>query len=154
MKKERPLYRSKAWHKEERSIVKRDEKNKQYSKEGSEAIFFIDVTPNEELANLCREVFKFQGTEVKVVEKVSGTVKNPFEKLGCCQQSWKVCETGGKVDCKVQDVAKEQMKMESFAKVLNTSERLQGKFLKGSMNISQLLTVMRLQRRSRSCKSM
>ena len=106
----KPLYRSKTWHKEERNIVKRDKKNNWYSKDGSEAVFFVDTTPNEELANLCREVFKSQGVKVKVVEKVSSTVKNsltksnPFKELGCRQESCKVCKTGDEVDCKARDV--------------------------------------------------
>ena len=47
---------------------------------------------------------------MKVVEKVSNTIKksltksNPFKEVGCHQISCKVCETGGKVDCKARDV--------------------------------------------------
>ena len=104
------LYRSKEWQNEERRNERSKKKNEWYCKNGSEAVFFVNATPNEELANSCKEVFKRQGIKVKVVEKVSNTIKksltksNPFRAPGCNHTSCKICEMKNKVDCKARDV--------------------------------------------------
>ena len=104
------LYRSKEWQKEERRKERSRKRNKWYCKDGSEAVFFVNATPNGELASSCKEVFKRQGIKVKVVEKVSNTIKksltksNPFQVPGCNHTSCKVCGMKNKVNCKTRDV--------------------------------------------------
>ena len=106
----RPLYRNKEWKKDERIKEKREKQRNWYRKDGSEAVFFVSATPNEELANMCQDVFKSQGVKVKVVEKITKTVKksltksNPFKEIGCDKPSCDVCKTDTKTNCKARDV--------------------------------------------------
>ena len=62
------MYRSKWWN-----VAGRREERKQkaqwYEKDGSEATFFVNATPNGELAEECKNIFKKAGIKVKVIEK-------------------------------------------------------------------------------------
>ena len=85
------------------------EKRRNWYKKRSnaEAVFFVDSTPNEELAKRCRDVFMSYGFNIKVVERNNRTVKdtlvksNPFKQNGC--QKCELCTTGSKVNCKTRD---------------------------------------------------
>jgi hypothetical protein len=106
-----PLYRSRGWNREERQKEK-EEKRKNWFRRGndSEAVMFVDATPNEELAKRCRDAFKAQGLKVKVVERTASTVKrtlvksNPFKKKGCQKPSCNLCKAGTQLNCKSREV--------------------------------------------------
>ena len=104
-----PLYRSKEWNYHERTKNKREKRKNWFRNDGSEAVFFLDATPNEELANMCKEVFKSQGLKVKVIERTGTTIKktlvksNPFKKNGCHQTTCKICSTGSEINCKTRE---------------------------------------------------
>ena len=99
-----PLYRNKTWNINERTKNKRDKRKHWFRKNGSEAVFFLDATPNEELANMCREAFKSQGLKIKVIERTGTTMKkslvksNPFKKNGCNKSTCKLCKTGNEIN--------------------------------------------------------
>ena len=61
-----PLYRSKEWNRNERVKEKERKKRTWFMKDGSEAVFFVDATPNSTLAEKCREEFQKAGLKVKV----------------------------------------------------------------------------------------
>ena len=86
-----PLYRSKEWNTDERHRNKAKKKSSWFKNgDGSEAVIFVDTTPNRKLATLCEDVFKSQGIKVKVVERTSNTIKrslvksNPFKNIFKC----------------------------------------------------------------------
>ena len=87
-----PLYRSKEWNRTERMKEKERKKRTWFKGDGSEAVFFVDATPESELAEKCRKEFRKSGLKVKVVERSGRSVKrtlvksNPFKKPGCNRQ--------------------------------------------------------------------
>ena len=105
-----PLYRSKNWQNKERKEAKKEKKKNWYAKDGSEAVFFVESTPDGILAESCRKEFKNAGFRVKVVERSGRTVKtaltksNPFKKNGCDEPTCEVCDIGADVHCKSRDV--------------------------------------------------
>ena len=105
-----PLYRSKDWNKKERNENKRLKKRNWFSNDGSETVFFVDITPNEELANMCRRTFKNAGLKVKVVEKTGVSIRktlvksDPFKTIGCGKTSCKICALGNGINCKTREV--------------------------------------------------
>ena len=76
----------------------------------AEALFFVDATPNEELAKRCRDAFSYRGFNINVIEKNSRTAKwtlvksNPFKTNNCQQASCELCCTDNKLNCKIRDV--------------------------------------------------
>ena len=84
-----PLYRSKDWNSKERKEVKKKKKEDWYTRDGSEAVFFVETTPDGVLADSCKKSLKKAGLKVKVVETTGQTIKtalsksNPFRKTGC-----------------------------------------------------------------------
>ena len=106
-----PLYRSRNWNRAER-VKNKAEKRSTWFRKGNnaEAVFFVDATPNEELAKRCRDAFSSSGFNIKVVEKNSRTVKrtlvksNPFKTNNCQRASCELCSTDNKLNCKTRDV--------------------------------------------------
>ena len=104
---EEPMYRGKWWNLEERTKQKKSKKN-WYKKDGSEAVFFVNATPNGSLANACANVFKNAGLRVKVVERTGRTIKrslvksNPFKQTKCNDPQCIVCQMG--VYCKDREL--------------------------------------------------
>ena len=106
-----PLYRSRNWNREER-IKEKERKRKNWFRQNndSEAVMFVDATPNEELAKRCRDTFKAHGLKVKVVERTARTIKrslvrsNPFKQKGCQRLSCNVCKLGTQLNCKSREV--------------------------------------------------
>ena len=106
---ETPMYRSKWWN-----VVGRREERKQkarwYEKDGSEATFFVNATPNGELAEECKNIFKKAGIKVKVIEKTGKTMKemlvksDPFREVKCNKANCEVCLLGDNVNCKARNV--------------------------------------------------
>ena len=107
---EQPFYRGKSWNFKERKEEKRVKRKTWYQNNGSEATFFVDATPNEELAETCRKAFKRGGLKVKVIEKTGRTIRNalvrsnPFKESNCHQDSCKVCSLDSNVHCKEREV--------------------------------------------------
>ena len=105
-----PLYRDKWWNKKERSKNKQLKRSSWYCNDGSEAVFFVDATPNEELAHACRKEFKNAGLKVKVIERTGVSItktlvkSDPFKENGCHQMSCKVCSLGSGINCKTREV--------------------------------------------------
>ena len=105
-----PLYRSKEWNRTERMKEKERKKRTWFKGDGSEAVFFVDATPESELAEKCRKEFRKSGLKVKVVERSGRSVKrtlvksNPFKKPGCNNTRCQICALGGEVDCKSREV--------------------------------------------------
>ena len=105
-----PLYRSKDWNRAERVKEKERKKRTWFKGNDSEAVFFVDATPESELADKCRKEFQRSGLKVKVVERSGRSVKrtlvksNPFKKLCCNNKKCQVCALGGEVDCKSREV--------------------------------------------------
>ena len=105
-----PLYRSKNWKRTERRLEKEQKKKDWFKDSGSEAVFFVDATPQSELAEKCQKEFDRAGLKIKVVERSGRSVKrtlvksNPFKKVGCGRAGCKVCALGGDVDCKAREI--------------------------------------------------
>ena len=105
-----PLYRNKEWNRNERVKEKERKKRTWFMKDGSEAVFFVDATPNSTLAEKCREEFRKAGLKVKVIEKSGRSVKknlvksNPFKSKGCHRAGCEVCALGDSIDCKAREV--------------------------------------------------
>ena len=105
-----PLYRSKDWHANERKEMKKTKKKEWYTRDGSEAVFFVETTPDGTLAEACKKAFKNAGLKVKVIERTGKTVKaaltksNPFKKNGCNDPTCEVCSLGTDLHCKTREV--------------------------------------------------
>ena len=105
-----PLYRSKNWHAKERRELKKAKKKEWYTRDGSEAVFFVEATPDGILAEACKKSFKKAGLKVKVVERSGRTIKaaltksNPFRRNGCIDPACEVCSLGTSVHCKTREV--------------------------------------------------
>ena len=104
-----PLYKGKWWNLTERTKEKKSKKNNWYKKDGSEAVFFVNATPNKSLANACSDEFKKAGLRVTVVERTGTTIKkmlvksNPFKATTCGDQKCYVCALGVNFSCKDRD---------------------------------------------------
>ena len=103
------MYRSKRWNAEGRREEKR-QKARWYEKDGSDATFFVCATPNSELAEECRGVFKKSGLKVKVIEKTGKIMKemlvksDPFKEIRCNKNNCEACLVGDNINCKARDV--------------------------------------------------
>ena len=64
-----PLYRSKNWNRKERRSQKEQKRTSWFRNDGSDAVFFVEATPNGELAEACQKEFKDAGLKVKVIER-------------------------------------------------------------------------------------
>ena len=65
----RPFYRSKVWNQSQRKVQKETKRTQWFRADGSDAVFFVEPTPNEELVKACRDEFKRPGLNIKVIEK-------------------------------------------------------------------------------------
>ena len=125
-KGKRPLYRSKMWRKNERAREKRGKKTSWYKKKLSEkegeevekdkqykSVLFVQPTRGSKLKKLYEEAVSKSKCEVKVVERAGVNVRNklqksyPFELEKCGCEDCFVCESGGKGNCKRDNVTYE-----------------------------------------------
>ena len=103
-----PMYRNKLWNKEQRNTEKRTKKNSWYGK-NTEAVMFIDATPNSKLAIKCQEILTDMNLKIKVVEKSGRSIKSllcksyPFDRIPC-QNNCKLCEINPDINCKLRGV--------------------------------------------------
>ena len=78
--------------------------------DGSDATFFVCATPNSELAEECRGIFKKSGLKVKVIEKTGKTMKemlvksDPFNEIRRNKNNCEACLVGDNINCKARDV--------------------------------------------------
>ena len=104
-----PFYRSKNWNKEERNIQKEQKRAGWFRNDGSDAVFFVEATPNGALAEACQKEFKDAGLKVKVVERSGSALKrsivrsNPFKQKSCERETCNMCETN-EINCKTREV--------------------------------------------------
>ena len=104
-----PMYKGRNWNLEERTKEKALKKSNWYKKGGSEAVFFVNATPNRSLADKCSDEFKKAGLRVTVVERTGTTVKkmlvksNPFKEESCKDSKCYVCALGVGFNCKDRD---------------------------------------------------
>ena len=84
-----------------------------YKKGGYDTVFFVDATPDQELANKCREIFKKSELKIKVIERSGQSVKqalsrsDPFKPKNCSNALCAVCileENSENVNCKNREV--------------------------------------------------
>jgi len=105
-----PMYRNKDWERNERRSTKNLKRANWFRKDGSEAVLFVEATPDGELAESCRREFKHAGLKVKVIERSGLTIKkslvksNPFKKSECHTKSCRICKGGDNVICKTREV--------------------------------------------------
>ena len=106
----RPMYRSKTWNEEDRKKEKIAKRTNWYKKGGYETVFFVDATPDQELAKKCEEIFKKSELKIKVIERSGQSVKqalsrsDPFKSKNCKNDSCEVCLTEENVNCKIREV--------------------------------------------------
>ena len=105
-----PLYRNKNWKRAERRIQKERKRTAWFRSDGcSDAVFFVEATPDGKLAEDCQRTFKEAGLNVKVVEKSGSAMKrlivksNPFKKKSCERNTCYVCDNY-EVNCKKREV--------------------------------------------------
>ena len=113
-KGEKPIYRDRQWKRKERKQEKREKKRTWHKKDGSETVVFIPATPNSELKKQYEKVIKDSKVNMKVIEKRGHTLQNmlqksrPTLKRKCKEEDeCLVCESGGKGDCKKENVTYE-----------------------------------------------
>ena len=99
-----PLYRSKNWHAKERRELNKAKKKEWYTRDGSEAVFFVEATPDGILADACKKSFKKAGLNVKVDERSGRSKSNPFRRNGCSDPTCEVCSLVTSVHCKTREV--------------------------------------------------
>ena len=64
-----PMYRGRNWNLEERMRQKTAKKRNWYKNGGSEAVFFVNATPNRSLAKACSDEFKKAGLQVRLLKE-------------------------------------------------------------------------------------
>ena len=100
---------AKDWNRAERVKEKERKKRTLFKGNESEAVFFVDATPESDLADKCRKEFQRSSLKVKVVERSGRSVKrtlvksNSFKKLGCNTPKCPVCALGGEIHCKSRE---------------------------------------------------
>ena len=98
-------------HSNNRNRVRREprrmtDKRKWYNEEKYDGVMFVDVTPNGELKKRVEKVCKRNGARIKVVEKISSTVKrelqrsNPFGHEHCKRIDCVTCNLGLQINCR------------------------------------------------------
>ena len=85
---------------------RRTDRRKWYNEEKYDGVMFVDVTPNGELKRRVEKACKRNGAKIKVVEKISSTVKkelqrsNPFGQEHCKRNDCITCNLGLAINCR------------------------------------------------------
>ena len=118
-KGERPLYRTKLWKKKERAKGKRMKKSNWYKKKESKkrnkndvykSLIFVQPTKGSVLKKKYEEVIGKSKCEVRVVERAGRNISQklqksyPFNKDKCNSQECFVCVSGGKGNCRKENI--------------------------------------------------
>ena len=96
----RPINRPKEWRRVEREKEKLEKKQSWYKSGGFDSVLFVPATPESKLKNMYQREVAKSGFRVKVVEKVSTSLKsrlqksNPFKPRRCERRDCFVCTTG------------------------------------------------------------
>ena len=75
-----PLYRNKELNRTEILREKERKKKTWFKGDGSKAVFFVDATPKNKLAEECRKEFKKSGMKGKIVERSGRSIKRTLVK--------------------------------------------------------------------------
>ena len=115
----RPRYRGREWCKEAREIDRR-EKQTTWFKGGNKnenekykSVIFVQPTPNSTLKKRYEEEIKKTKCKIKVVETAGKSVKEvlqkgyPFERIRCRGDECFMCESGGKGNCRKENITYE-----------------------------------------------
>ena len=114
----RPRYRGKNWQKTERAINKREKKknwfkNGRVEEEAYKSVLFVQPTPGSKLRKAYEEEIKQSKCKIKVVERAGNKIKDklqhsyPFEKQTSGKLDCFICATGGKGNCRRENVTYE-----------------------------------------------
>ena len=107
---ERPLYRKKAWRRNERRNEKHNRKRNWFRRGGYESIIFVPCTPKAELMKRLRDDIQKTNIKIKLIESSGTNLKDilrtsdPRKEKRCHREDCPVCNTGGKGDCQALDV--------------------------------------------------
>ena len=102
------MYRSRKEQYDERRKIKDAKKTGWYDRKKYDGVLFVDVTEDNELKREVQRLCKKNKMNVKVVEKMRGTVKselqrsNPFRKRRCGRKDCVVCDISDGVDCRTR----------------------------------------------------
>ena len=106
-----PMYRSKFWEANKRTIAKKHKRNTWYENSGEyETTFFVDATPDSELALKCTKIMKTAGLPIRIIEKAGTSIKqalvksNPFPQDKCNSDECAVCQIDPTINCKKREV--------------------------------------------------
>ena len=103
-----PLYQPKHWERKRRNKEKREKKKNWFGKD-FDAVYFVQPTPNGQLARQCRKVLRQAKLQVKVVERSGTTIKrilsksDPLSTRSCDAEHCNVCDNSESQICKVRD---------------------------------------------------
>ena len=82
-----------------------------FSQKGKyKSVFFVDATPNSQLAEKCQKILNKCDVPIKVMEKPGESIKslltksNPFKKKGCNDTNCVVCLRDCGINCMTKDV--------------------------------------------------
>ena len=105
-----PLNRPRQWERRRRKREKDEKKKTWFKKGGEESVIFVPCTPEGKLMRAYQEQIKKSGFKIKVVEQ-SGTKlkdllhgRDPFKKQNCGHEDCLVCGTGGKGNCRKENI--------------------------------------------------
>ena len=110
---ERPLYRRKQWRQNERTKDKRERKETWYKQKNQTkefmSVLFVQPTKGSLLKKKYEEVIEKSACNVKVVERAGTSVKRQLQKSypfgqEKCKERCFVCESGGKGNCRRNNV--------------------------------------------------
>ena len=109
----RPINRPKEWRREEREKEKLEKKKSWYKSGGFDSVLFVPATPKSKLKNMYQREISRSGFRVKVVEKVSTSLKNrlqksnPFKPRRCGKTDCFVCTSEGTGNCNTEGITYE-----------------------------------------------
>ena len=106
----RPINRPKEWRRVEREKEKLEKKQLWFKSGGFDSVLFVPATPDSKLKNLYQREIMKSGFRVKVVEKVSSSLKsqlqtsNPFKPRRCGRGDCFVCTSEGTGNCNPEGI--------------------------------------------------
>ena len=109
----RPIHRPKEWRRVEREEEKSRKKKSWYKSGGFDSVLFVPATPESKLKNMYQREIGKSGFRVKVVEKVSTSLKSclqkssPFKPGRCEREDCFICTSGGTGNCNTEGITYE-----------------------------------------------
>ena len=106
-----PMYRPKNWKSNEREVEKRNKRTNWLRKGGDyESVIFCAPRPNSSLKRAMEKEIKATPFKFKVVETAGKSIKshlqksNPFPNKKCGKKDCLICSTGGKGNCRTNNI--------------------------------------------------